>query len=81
MRIKSYRAQYRAKITTVIMQKPYDPSMHSEYTRITNRIRFAVLPPPVLRRSTAKFSSVFIVGDLVFAGLPYRSYNSDQLNI
>jgi hypothetical protein len=79
MGTKFFRAQYRAKITTVIMQKLYDPSMHSEY--ITNMIRFAVLPPPIPRSSTAKFSSVFIAGDLVIAGLPYRSYNSDQLDI
>jgi hypothetical protein len=76
--IKYFTAQYTAKITTVIMQELYEKSMHSEY--ITNMIRFVVLPPPRSRSSTAKFSSVFIAGDLVIAGLPCRFYISGNLN-
>jgi hypothetical protein len=53
--------------------------MCSKY--ITNMIRFVVLPPSRPRSSNAKFSSVFIAGVLVTAGLPCRSYISGKLNI
>jgi hypothetical protein len=51
--------------------------MHSEYT--TNKIRFAVLPPPRPRSSAV--SSVFRAENLVIADLLCSSYNSDQLDI